>query len=121
MAWYAARMTRTYASLLNMGEGFDMFPQLGPLFSVPHLEHDFVSRPPEKSGTNSALSPGVGLRLWIELLVLSCCGLAYFVRASRCLVPAGKRGFTPSSTLFKEPAAGCDDGDDLERHEVVTP
>lgn len=31
MAWYAARMAKTYNSLLNFGEGNDMFPQLGPI------------------------------------------------------------------------------------------
>eukprot|EP00752_Nemacystus_decipiens_P012180 g10798.t1 len=31
MAWYAARMTRTYNSLLHFGEGHDMFPQEGPI------------------------------------------------------------------------------------------
>ncbi|CAM9373761.1 unnamed protein product [Scytosiphon promiscuus] len=30
-AWYAAFMKRTYASLLNFGEGEDLFPQDGPL------------------------------------------------------------------------------------------
>lgn len=31
MAWYAARMAKTYNSLLNFGEGNDLFPQLGPI------------------------------------------------------------------------------------------
>jgi len=35
MAWYTARMNRTYDSLLNFGEGNDMFPQLGPVVDPP--------------------------------------------------------------------------------------
>lgn len=31
VAWYAALMTRTYASLLHFGDGFDMWPQAGPI------------------------------------------------------------------------------------------
>lgn len=33
--WYAARMQRTYRSLLDFGEGHDMFPQTGPILDVP--------------------------------------------------------------------------------------
>lgn len=29
--WYAAVMSRTYASMLNFGEGNELFPQEGPL------------------------------------------------------------------------------------------
>ena len=29
--WYADRMQRAYHSMLNFGEGQDMFPQLGPV------------------------------------------------------------------------------------------
>lgn len=35
MAWYHARMRHMYTSLLNFGEGNDMFPQLGPIVDVP--------------------------------------------------------------------------------------
>lgn len=38
MAWYRALMTRSYANLLNFGDGLELWPQGGPIlydFSTP--------------------------------------------------------------------------------------
>lgn len=49
VAWYEALMTRTYKSLLNYGQGFDMWPQSGAValegFPAPQY-NPFDDTPP---------------------------------------------------------------------------
>lgn len=46
VAWYEALMKRTYASMLNFGDGYDLWPQDGPIlldgFPVPPRRRQFT-------------------------------------------------------------------------------